>query len=247
MRLHRTATVPGSGDATLKFSMSFDIEQDWDFVFVEVSADGGQTWTTLPDANGHTSQNTGQSCWDGEGWGAALHSRLLAYQTKKGDSCTPSGTTGAWHAATGSSGGWQDWSIDLGAYRNQEIQVAIVYATDWAVQNLGVWLDDVSLFGEPALGFEAGEGIGAWGADSLPGSPNQATWPATGSTQSFQEGAVIGTKDLKFVDAGLGTSYTSDGTRDSVYAGFEPGTLSQADHTALMRQVVEYFGLQPDS
>ena len=46
---------------------------------------------------------------------------------------------------------------------------------------------------------------------------------------------------------GLGTAYTSDGTRDSVYAGFEPGTLSAADHASLMRQVVEYFGLQPDS
>ena len=80
----------------------------------------------------------------------------------------------------------------LSAYRGQEIEVAIVYATDWAVQNLGVWLDDVSLFGETALGFEAGEGIGAWSVGSLEGSPNQATWPTGGSTQTFQEGAVIG-------------------------------------------------------
>ena len=54
------------------------------------------------------------------GWGADLHSRLLHYQTKKGDSCTPSGTTGDWNAATGSSGGWQDWTVDLSAYAGQD-------------------------------------------------------------------------------------------------------------------------------
>ena len=112
--------------------------------------------------------------------------------------------------------------IDLTAYAGQEIEIAIVYATDWGVQNLGVWLDDVSFGGEPALGFEAGEGVGAWEAGSLEGSPNQATWAAAGSTQTFQEGAVIGTKDLTFVDAGLGTAYQTSATRDTVYAGFSP-------------------------
>jgi murein tripeptide amidase MpaA len=241
MRLHRTETVPAA-DPSLKFSTSFDTEQDWDFVFVEVSADGGNTWTTLPDANGHTTQNTGQSCWDGEGW-ASLHARTLAYQTKKGDSCTPTGTTGEWNAASGSSNGWQDWNIDLTDYAGQEIQIAIVYATDWAVQNLGVWLDDVSFGGEPALGFEAGQGIGDWQAGSLEGSPNQATWPSAGSTQTFQEGAVIGTKDLTFVDAGLGTAYQTSAARDTIYAGFEPGTMSDADQAEFMEEVLEYFGI----
>ena len=47
-------------------------------MFVEVSADGGATWTTLPDANNHTTQNTGQSCWDGDGLGdaARAHARV---------------------------------------------------------------------------------------------------------------------------------------------------------------------------
>ena len=242
MRLHRTVQVP-TADPSLKFSTSFDTEQDWDFVFVEISEVGSDEWTTLPDANGHTSQNTGQSCWDGAGWGADLHSRTLMYQTKKGDSCSPTGTTGEWHAASGSSGGWQDWNIDLSAYAGKNVEIAIVYATDWAVQNLGVWLDDVSLGGETPLGFEAGEGIGAWSAGTLESSPNDATWPTEGSTQSFQEGAVIGTKDLTFLDAGIGTEYATSATRDTVYAGFEPGTMSREDQKQFMEEVLEYFGI----
>jgi hypothetical protein len=80
----------------------------------------------------------------------------------------------------------------------------------------------------------------------LEGSPNQATWPAAGGTQTFQEGAVIGTKDLAFVDAGLGTTYQTSATRDTVYAGFEPGTMSDADHAEFMEEVLEYFGILPE-
>ncbi|HEX9372672.1 MAG TPA: hypothetical protein VF897_16795, partial [Roseiflexaceae bacterium] len=39
-----------------------DTEPDWDYVFVEAHTVGQDDWTTLPDANGHTSQDTGQSC-----------------------------------------------------------------------------------------------------------------------------------------------------------------------------------------
>ncbi|HEX5896421.1 MAG TPA: M14 family zinc carboxypeptidase [Thermoleophilaceae bacterium] len=241
MRLHRQVTVPQTGDATLKFSTSFDIEQDWDFFFVEAAPVGSGNWTTLPDANGHTSQNTGQSCWDGTGWGADLHSRLLNYQTKKGDSCTPSGTTGDWHAGTGSSAGWQEWSVDLSAYRGQTIEVALVYASDWAVQNLGVWLEDISLFGGPPVTFEDGT-LGGWQRGSLEGSPNQATWGAAPSTQTFDEGAVIGTKDVRFQE---GLDYVTTPARDTVYAGFELGTLPQPQQTAFMEEVLEYFGLKP--
>jgi Zinc carboxypeptidase/Immune inhibitor A peptidase M6 len=241
MRLYQQVTVPQSGDATLKFAASFDTEQDWDFFFVEASPVGSDSWTTLPDANGHSSQNTGQSCWDGTGWGADLHSRLLHYQTKKGDSCTPSGTTGDWHAGTGSSGGWQDWSIDLSAYRGQTIELALVYATDWGVQNLGVWLDDVSLFGGPTVGFEDGT-LGGWQRGSLEGSPNQSTWGAQGSTQTFEEGAVIGTKDVRFQD---GLEYVTNPAHDTVYAGFELGELPDADRQAFFEEVLEYFELKP--
>ena len=239
MRLARDGvTVPSTGDQTLTFQASFDLEQDWDYVFVEVKGADGN-WTTLPDANGHTAQGTGQSCWDGTGWGEDLHSRLLNYQTKKGDSCTPVGTTGEWWAATGSSGGWQPWTIDLSGYAGQTIDIAIVYATDWAFQSLGVWIDELSLFGETPEGFE-GTSYANWTPGTLAGSPNPATWPTSGTTQSFEEGAVIGTKDLRFVN---GRQFLTGTQRDTLYAGFEPGNLTDASRTAFLTEALEYFGV----
>jgi murein tripeptide amidase MpaA len=250
MRLHREVAVPASGDVTLKFFTSFDIEQDWDFFFVEAAPAGSDDWTTLPDANGHTTQATGESCHDGGGWGA-LHERVLHYQTVSGDTCSPTGTTGEWNAATGSSGGWQEWSVDLSAYRGQTIDLAMVYATDWAVQNLGVWLDDITLtLGGTTLSTDfEGSDLGGWERGSLPPPHNQATWNAAPSTQTFQEGAVIGTKDLTFSTGGVGTtSYQTTATRDTVYAGFELGTLSAEDRRAFLEEVLEYFELKaPDA
>ena len=258
MRLFQDVTVPQSGDASLKFSTSFDTENGWDFFFVEVSPVDGNgdptgEWTTLPDTPldpnqpSHTSQETGESCHTDNGW-AELHPQLLHYQTKSGDTCTPTGTTGEWNAATGSSGGWQDWNVDLSAYRGQDVQVALVYATDWAVQNLGVWLEDISLFGGAPVDFEDGT-TGAWESGSLnePEDHNQATW-GDPTTQSFEEGAVLGTKDLQFVtgDPYAPTQYQSTETRDTVFAGFEPGTLSDSDRATFFAEVLEYFGMKTE-
>ena len=120
----------------------------------------------------------------------------------------------------------------------------MVYATDWGVQNLGVWLEDISLFGGPPVTFEDGT-LGGWQRGSLDGSPNQATWAAAPSTQTFDEGAVIGTKDVRFQE---GLDYVTTPARDTVYAGFELGTLPQPQQTAFMEEVLEYFGLKaPDT
>ena len=57
-RLTREIAVPaGGGDLT--FWTSYDTEPDWDYMFVEARTPGGDNWTTLPDANGNTSQSTG--------------------------------------------------------------------------------------------------------------------------------------------------------------------------------------------
>ena len=51
----------------LKFQISYDTEQDYDYVFVEAHTVGQDDWTTLPDKNGHTTNVVGGSCdidWD---------------------------------------------------------------------------------------------------------------------------------------------------------------------------------------
>ena len=250
MRLHREVAVPTSGPATLTFWASQDTEVDWDFFFVEAAQVGTDDWDTLP-APGVTSDNTGQSCWDGDGW-ATLHSRLTHYQTQDGDACSATGTTGDWNALSGSSGGWRQWTIDLTQYRGQTIDLALVYATDWAIQNPGVWLDDITLqLGGTTLStdFESGN-LGGWERNSLgpPSDPdhNQATWNAAPTTQTFQEGAVLGTKDLTFVTgpAPGSTAYNPSDVRDTVFAGFEIGELEDGERRAFFEEVLEYLQLK---
>ena len=76
-RLTREVAVPAGG-GNLTFWTSYDTEADWDFLTVEARTAGGDNWTTLPDANGHTTQSTGESC--PEGW-FELHPFLERYQT----------------------------------------------------------------------------------------------------------------------------------------------------------------------
>ena len=62
-----------------------------------------------------------------------VHPFLQHYITRRRQpSRAPTGTTGAWNAATGNSGGFQDWKIDLSAYDGKQVEVSITYASDWA-------------------------------------------------------------------------------------------------------------------
>ena len=179
-----TALDPGTS-SELAFAMSFDTEADWDFVFVEahtLDEAPDDDWTTLPDQNGHTSQNlgdpaVGNSC--SSGWHTdpnnEIHPFLAHYQTWNGAdaACDPVGTTGVWNAASGRSTGWEDWSIDLSPYAGSQVEVSISYVSDWGVQGIGVFLDDVTVSTE--VGTESFEtGLGAWTvAGPAPGSANQ--------------------------------------------------------------------------
>jgi hypothetical protein len=59
---------------------------------------------------------------------------------------------------------------------------------------------------------------------------------------------VLGAKDLQFVTppAYAPTQYQSTETRDTVFAGFEPGTLSDTDWATFFGEVLEYFGMKAE-
>ena len=85
-RLTHTITVPAGG-ATLSFWTSFNLEQDFDYLVVEAHTVGQENWTTLPDANGHTTSDLSndQSCTGGwsnpDDAANVLHPFLTHYQT----------------------------------------------------------------------------------------------------------------------------------------------------------------------
>jgi hypothetical protein len=199
-RLTRTVDVPAGG-GTLDFWTSFDTEGDWDYVFVEARTPEGDDWTTLPDANGHTSQETGESC--ASGW-RELHPQLDHYQTldEASGTCTPSGETGTWHAASGNSAGWQEWSVDLSAWAGGPVEVSISYASDWATQNLGTFVDDITLPDGTSTSFESG--LEGWVVSGAPegSAANGNDWIVTDAS-GFPVGAAISTPESLLLGFGF--------------------------------------------
>ncbi len=230
-RLRRTIDLSdATSGADLSLKLSYDTEPDFDYVFVEAHTVGQDDWTTLPDANGHTSDDVGASCdinWD------TLHPFLAHYQTNTNKSqasgdedCTNTGTTGAWNAATGNSGGYQDWKVDLSAYKGKQVELSITYAQDFAVSGLGVFLDDVTLTKDgtagPTESFETG--LEPFTPGPAPdGSEDDGQWQRTRSV-GFVEGPGVA-------------------TADTLYWGFGfEGVTSAEDRTAMMGAALRYLG-----
>ena len=212
-RLSRTVDLSTATSGALKFQMSHDTESDWDYVVVEAREVGTENWTTLPDANGHTAQGTGESC--AAGWDA-IHPFVTHYQ---GAGCSPTGTSGSWHAATGSSGGWQEWNVDLTAYAGKQVEVSISYITDWGTQGLGVFVDDTQVIVDGAVSAETSfEGdLGGWTPSAAPaGSRVTNNWER--SQTAFQEGAGTVTDDTVFTGFGV-EGLTTAAMRNEFVAG----------------------------
>ncbi|MGI8574097.1 MAG: M14 family zinc carboxypeptidase, partial [Egibacteraceae bacterium] len=226
-RMTRTIDLSSASAASLDFWTSYRTEADWDFFFVEAHTVGQDDWTTLPDTNGHTSQNTGQSC--PSGWGEQLHPQLLHYQTPYDSDagCAPTGTTGEWHATSGASDGYEQWSMDLSRWAGQQVEVSITYATDWGTGELGVFVDDTSVTvdGEVVSESSFEDDLDGW---EVAGSPegsadNPNDWIR--STALFEVAAAITTAQ-----------------RDSLYLGFGfEGIATEAERNAVMGRSMGYL------
>jgi hypothetical protein len=82
-----------------------------------------------------------------------------------------------WNAASGNSSGWQNWSIDLSAYRGQQVEISIVFATDWGTTTVpGVMIDDTTVTAGSNVSqtsFETQGDLGGWAIPGPhPGSPS---------------------------------------------------------------------------
>ncbi|HET9497314.1 MAG TPA: M14 family zinc carboxypeptidase [Candidatus Limnocylindria bacterium] len=237
-RLAHTINVPAGG-ATLSFWTSYNLELDFDYMIVEAHTVGQDNWTTLPDANGHTSDDlsSDQACTGGWSNPAdednVLHPFLSHYQTfvEADGSCSNTGTTGSWNAANGSSGGWQQFEIDLSAFAGQQVEVSITVLSDWGLQQFpGVFVDDIEVStGEGSTSFEDdGDPMDGW---TIPGAPqdedniegpNLNDWTRRGGL-GIREGAAITTPD-------------------SVYLGFGfEGITDASTRLDVMDRIVEYL------
>jgi hypothetical protein len=222
-RLVAELDVPASGDATLEFFTSYDTEPAWDFVFVEARTPAGTDYVTLPDLNGNTGTSTGDSC--PEGW-HELHPHLVQYQAAD---CSG----GGWNAASGRSAGWEEWSVDLSAWAGGTVEVSISYVSDWSVQGIGAFVDDIDAPGAAGdADFESGLG-GDWSVEngvSLGSAANPNNWFWTGDV-GFEEGAAVSMRppDAEFV---------------TLYFGFGlEGITDEADRNDVMDRAMAYLGI----
>ena len=227
-RLRKTIDLTGATAADLSFQISYDTEPLYDYVIVEAHTPGSDDWTTLPDSNGHTSTDPGESClidW------RSVHPFIDHYQTviTPEEECSNTGTTGEWNGATGNSGGYEQWNIDLSDYAGQQVEISVSYVQDFAVSGLGVFLDDVVLTEDGAVTDETSfeEDFGGFTAGPPPPGSEPSTQKAWNRTESlgFTAGPGVATEDTL-----------------SLGFGFE-GISDPAARNAAMGNALAYFGL----
>jgi hypothetical protein len=115
-RLTLPVDLSGVDKATLRYRLWYDIEENWDYGYVEVSTDGGKTWRILETAR--TTRENPQGNAFGPG-----------YTGKSG----------------GTQAEWVLEEVDLTPFAGQPIQIRFEYVTDAAVTMPGMFIDDVAI------------------------------------------------------------------------------------------------------
>ncbi|MFG6495522.1 immune inhibitor A [Fictibacillus sp. UD] len=109
--------LKGKTSATLTFDAWYEIEETWDFAFVQVSEDNGSTWKSIGNENTRSDVTS-------QGYPTIINSMP---------------------GFTGKSDGWQKQSFDLSSYAGKEIQLRLRYATDWGWSELGFFADNIKV------------------------------------------------------------------------------------------------------
>jgi len=119
------ADLTGISDATLEFDHLLAIEEAWDYGFVQVSTDGGNTWVSLENEN---------TSFDFENWSEypEIGEQLPGF--------------------TGYYEGWRHETFNLSQYAGRRIHIAFRYMTDGAYNDPGWFVDNIAI---PEIGFSS--------------------------------------------------------------------------------------------
>jgi hypothetical protein len=134
--LTRAFDLGGLSQATLKVWAWYDLEEDYDYAYVAVSGDGGETWQLLSNEHTTTADPSGDS------YGPAF--------------------TG--HSGGGATATWAEQAFDLSAYAGQQILVRFEVVTDESVTRPGLALDDLAI-PELGYADDVEGGDGGWQAE----------------------------------------------------------------------------------
>ncbi len=139
---------------------------------------GADDWTTLPEATGNTSTDTGDSCpfW----LRPSTRSSPTTRPPTGPSACLAGRRDGEWNAATGSEPEWTSGRSTSALRRAGAVEVSLSYASDDTVQGAGVAIDDIVVStGEGNTSFEDdGDVLDGWTVPGHPtGSPgNENDW-----------------------------------------------------------------------
>ncbi len=128
--LDNWAIFPATGGGKLTFDTKYDIEQYWDFGFVQVSTDGGTTWASLSNASTTDLHDP------------SAHPTVIANLPGL-TGCSGPVDPGTFVCSLDTVG----MSFDLSAYAGKSILIAFRYVTDWATSGAGWYIDNVSVDG----------------------------------------------------------------------------------------------------
>ncbi|MEW6718250.1 MAG: choice-of-anchor J domain-containing protein [Chloroflexota bacterium] len=117
MWLTRELDLSGVGTATLNYSVFYSLEKGYDFAYVLVSTDGGETWQSLVTEN---MQGDKESDDPGD---QALTERFYTSRTNE----------------------WVNENVDLSEFAGQKILLRFQYITDAIYTGPGIALDNISV------------------------------------------------------------------------------------------------------
>ena len=115
--LTRVVDLRGAAQATLTFSAWYEIEEGWDYAYVEASTDGGSHWDILSGDYSSDYDPVGNAF--GPGW---------------------TGRSGG-----GDEAQWVEESVDLTPYAGKEIMLRFEMVTDDAVNKPGLLIDNLRI------------------------------------------------------------------------------------------------------
>ncbi|MET8338488.1 immune inhibitor A domain-containing protein [Streptosporangium canum] len=125
-KITRDVQVPAGTDVKFWLWNNYEIEEDWDFGFVEVSVDGGATYA---QQKVYTEGGALVSTDDGY---PDPNKNLVKFGNKK-------------YGLTGNTDGWRHDYVDLAPFAGKTVKLRLTYDTDAAFSPRGWHADDFSL------------------------------------------------------------------------------------------------------
>ena len=198
VKLARTFDVPEGDDVRFWLWNNYVIEADWDFGFIEVTTDGGATWTELK-----VFDETGALVSTDDGY-PDPNGRMHDYGDKK-------------YGLTGDSHGWRHDYVDLSAYAGQSIGLRLRYATDAGFLERGWFADDFSVTADGATVWsDDSETDGDWVAElGTFTNTSGVGWTRDTGTRSQAHYFLAEWRNLDSFDAGLQYAYDTNYLHDA--------------------------------